>query len=218
MDRTRLLHKVRLWFARDEVAAFHPHQAVMNAFSRGLRIAGIPVRLTEGYNVHPRVAIPYALSVGIAGEGEVLEIELCDWMRPSVVSKKLNESLPRGLRITKARLVPPRRAAFVVTGALYRATIQRKLLESAKAGAKKLIEAEKWNVVRQKKKKTRKRDIRPFVEEITFDGQEMMFRLKVTRNGTAKPIEIVAAVLNHEECEPRLVPVFKLGMEIKNAD
>jgi radical SAM-linked protein len=218
VDRTRLLHKVRLHFERDDIAAFYPHQAVLNAFHRAVRLAELPVRFTEGFDPHPRISIPYALSVGIGGEGEVFEIELHSWLKPSKVAEVMNLHLPRGLRVVRAKLVPPRRASFVILSATYEVVVPSEHLAHARVEIKRLKESESWMVLRPKEKGEPKPvDIRKYLEEITLEGNLLRFRLEVTNAGTARPREIAGAVLP-AEVDVRLLRIRKRGMETRDAE
>ncbi len=211
-----LAFKVRLRFGRDEAASWYPHQAVMNAFSRAARMSGIPVRFTEGFDPHPRITIPYALSVGIPGDVEALELELHSWCKPSEVAARLNAFLPRGIRVNRARLVPPRRASFVVTAACYEAVLPAEALPGAPEAVERLLAAEEWVVERGGKKK-RTVDIRPYIESLELEGATLSMRLKVTGRGTARPREIAAAVVG-DGFDVRLVPIRKTKLEIRDAD
>jgi radical SAM-linked protein len=210
---------VRLEFKRDDIAAFYPHQAVLNCISRALRLAELPVRFTEGFNPHPRVSMPYAMSVGVGGEGEVVEIELHSWVKPSAVMEAMNRFLPRGLAITRAKLVPPRRATCVVVSMSFEADIPAEHAEHAHEAVNTLMAADSFTIVRGNEEtgKSKPVDIRRYIECISLNDGLLSFRLEVTTTGTARPREILAAVLP-DSVDVRLVPVRKRGMEIRDAD
>ena len=68
--------KVEIRFEKGEALRFISHHDLMRAFQRAVRRAGLPVRLTEGFNPRPRIVFPVALEVGVASLDEVAEIEL----------------------------------------------------------------------------------------------------------------------------------------------
>lgn len=211
-----LAYKVRLWFSRDEIAAFYPHQAVLTAFSRAVRRAALPVRFTEGFDPHPRITLPYALSVGVPGDAEVFEMELHSWCKPSEVAKAINCFLPRGVKVEKARLVPAKRASVVLTGVTYEANLPDHLLVEARSGIENLLSVQTFEVLRGDKEKCV--DVRKYVQSIELDGSVLKFNLLVTLTGTARPREIVQAVLPEGSVDIRLVPVRKMKLELKDAD
>lgn len=215
-ERTILAFKVRLWFSRDAVAAFYPHQAVLTAFSRAVRRANLPMRFTEGFDPHPRITIPYALSVGIPGDGEVMEIELHKWRKPSLVAQDINAFLPRGVKVEKARLVPAKRASVVVTAAFYEAVLPPELCDDALRGIENLLACSKFEVERGEKAKVV--DVRKYIQTLELENYVLKFKLTVTLEGTARPREIVEAVLPKDSVDVRLVPIKKVCLELKDAD
>jgi radical SAM-linked protein len=97
---------VRLRYEKGEEMRFLSHLDVARALERALRASELPVAFTEGFS--PRVRLSYGppLPVGIMGQEEVLDLELCErvGLRRLVVS--LNERLPRGLHVREAEYVP----------------------------------------------------------------------------------------------------------------
>ena len=139
-----------------------------------------------------------------------------DWCKPSEVAVAVNRFLPRGLQVLKTKLVPAKRACFVLTGALYSALLPDHLLKDALEGAKKLMERSVFICERGEKKK--KIDIRSFIEELYFEDSSLFMKLRITGKGTARPREIVEAVLPPDSIDVRLVRIFKQKLEIRDAD
>ncbi|MFA4985354.1 MAG: TIGR03936 family radical SAM-associated protein [Candidatus Brocadiia bacterium] len=219
-DPTVLAFKIRLEFCRDELGSYFPHQDVLNAFERAVRRAGVPIRFTEGFDPHPRIALPYALSVGIAGEQEILEIELSAWRKPSEIVAGINEFLPRGIKALRAWLIDARRASFVVTSMTFEAAIPDELRDRAHAGATQLLASETYVVERGNEDGSKRRqvDIKQYIESLTIEGSRLVMKLAYTLKGTARPREIVEAVVGPGTIDVRLVPIRKLSLEIRNAD
>ena len=174
---------------------------------------------TEGFNPHPRVSRPYALSVGVGGEGEVVEVEIHSWVKPSLVMEAMNRFLPRGLVITRARLVPPRRATCVVVSMSFEAEMPAEHAEHAHEALNALMAADSFTIIRGNEDtgKSKPVDIRRYIQSIELNNGLLSFRLEVTTTGTARPREILAAVLP-DSVDVRLVPLRKRGMEIRDAE
>ncbi len=156
--------------------------------------------------------------VGIGGEGEVVEVELHSWVKPSAVMEAINRFLPRGLVITRAKLVPPLRATCVVVSMSFEADIADEFAEHAHEAIKTLMLADSFTIMRGNEEtgKSKPVDIRRYIECISLENGLLSFRLEVTTTGTARPREILAAVLP-DSVDVRLVPLRKRGMEIRDA-
>jgi len=46
----------------------------MKVFERAIRRANISIAMSKGFNPHPKLSLPLALSVGIVSKDEVLEV------------------------------------------------------------------------------------------------------------------------------------------------
>lgn len=70
---------------------------------RALHKSGIPIWHTEGFNPHPFATFPLPLSLGFRGVNECMDVKLedDDYSLSEIISR-LNECLPRGLRVFDA--------------------------------------------------------------------------------------------------------------------
>ncbi len=79
----------------------------MRAMERALRRAGLPLSYSEGFSPHPRLTFSPALPVGVASEGEYLEVRLREEVALQGLCERINRGLPRDLRVIRAELLPP---------------------------------------------------------------------------------------------------------------
>ena len=112
--------KVEIRFEKGEALRFISHHDLMRAFQRAVRRAGLPVRLTEGFNPRPRIVFPVALEVGVASLDEVAEIELTQCVASPEIHQRLSRALPPGLVLKTVKDLPPRRASQTVVRLTYR--------------------------------------------------------------------------------------------------
>jgi radical SAM-linked protein len=197
-------------FSKRPGLRFLSHHDVMRTFHRALRRAGLPVRMTEGYNRRPRVVFPHALEVGIASEDELVEVELDAWVAPAEFVRRLGAELPRGLEPTGCRLAAPRRQSSVAIEAHYEARLDGAEAQRADEGARRLMDASSWKVQRVGHKgDVREIDLRAHVVDLAVDRGVVSLRLRLGRPGAAKPREVIAAVLGRELREVLAVPVVK---------
>jgi len=78
------------------------HLDVARIFSRAIRRAQLPVKLTEGFNPHYRVGFKRALKLGLESAGEEVIFYLTKEIDPQEFVEAINEKIPQGIRIEKA--------------------------------------------------------------------------------------------------------------------
>lgn len=90
---------IRITFEKKSTAIYMSHLDLMRCMTRALSRAEIPVKYTEGFNPHPYLVFAAPLALGIAGEQEYFEIRLTEEIPLSQIKKKLNSTLPQGLKV-----------------------------------------------------------------------------------------------------------------------
>ena len=96
------MKNVRGWFEKKGAVRYISHLDLTRNMARGLKLSGLPVWYTEGFN--PRIYMTYAmpLSLGVCGERECMDIRLTEEVPFSELTVRLNACLPRGLRALEA--------------------------------------------------------------------------------------------------------------------
>ena len=82
------------------------HHDLMRLLERLLRRASLPFRSTEGFNPKAKITFASALSLGIIGHEEVVEIELDGDHSAESVIEVLSPLVPDGFRFLSGRSVP----------------------------------------------------------------------------------------------------------------
>ena len=82
------LKNVRVWFEKKGAVRYISHLDLTRCMSRGLKLSGLPVWYTEGFN--PRIYMTYAmpLSLGVCGERECMDIRLLEEMPLDQIPRK----------------------------------------------------------------------------------------------------------------------------------
>ena len=95
------MKNVRVWFEKKGAVRYISHLDLTRNMARGLKLSGLPVWYTEGFN--PRIYMTYAmpLSLGVCGERECMDIRLTEEVPYSELTVRLNTCLPRGLGLWK---------------------------------------------------------------------------------------------------------------------
>jgi len=101
-----LTTRIRMRYTKTGRVRFLSHLDLMTLVHRAVVRAGVPVAYTQGFNPHPKIAFGPALSVGMESEAEYLDIETDPFIDLAKAAKDLGASLPEGMRIIEARVVP----------------------------------------------------------------------------------------------------------------
>ena len=96
------MKNVRVWFEKKGAVQYISHLDLTRCMARALKLSGLPVWYTEGFN--PRIYMTYAmpLSLGVRGERECMDIRLTEDVPLKEVASRLNAHLPRDLRVLSA--------------------------------------------------------------------------------------------------------------------
>jgi len=181
---------MRLWFCVEGDKRFLSHHDMMRLWERALRRAGLPLRLSQGYNPRPKMSLPEPRSVGIASEAEILEFELADWVNPDAVLERLRGQVPSGIAMRSLDLVRPTDKAHPTT-VVYVARLESPPSDLADR-ARRVLDRREAPVVRHRPKGDKHLDARPFIRDLeTADGREIRMTLDTGPGGTVRPDEVL---------------------------
>jgi len=93
------MQKFTFTFSKKGAMKYISHLDLMRLFMRAFRRAGLPVKITEGFNPHPKLSIKRALKLGIESENEEATIILRDYTEPLLFKEALRQQLPTGIEI-----------------------------------------------------------------------------------------------------------------------
>lgn len=97
--------KVKVTFSKTGLMKFISHLDLMRCLQRALRRADIPVRLTCGYNPHPKLSFEQALRLGVESQKEVVRFTLDEPIAPGELKARLKQQLPEGITIKEVSSV-----------------------------------------------------------------------------------------------------------------
>jgi radical SAM-linked protein len=228
--------KIRLRFEKRGEIRFLSHLELAHLFYRASRRADLALCYSEGFHPMPRIVFSTALPVGMESMNEVVELEIGDRMNPLDIKERLNQTLPEGIRITEAAEVP---LSFSSSSIFHRSVYWIRLdprISKVEADAKirEALEKETLLVVQERKEKRRSIDILPLIEKIRVkasvqseessgrilrgedkeegnnNGWGIELVLRWGSGGTAKPSEVIGAILGLEGELLTQIKVIKL--------
>lgn len=208
---------------------FISHLDLIRIFERATRRADIPIDYTQGFNPHPIMAFATALGVGVASEGEYIDMQLSNNMDNELFMKKLNNVLPDGLKIIKSKIITDNAKSLmsIIRSSTYLVKLRTKKLLSEtdmKQHIDNLLDRKVIVELKQKKqrrgRKNRKPEfrevnVRPLiknVEPFLLDEHEVLLKMHLAAGsqGNLKP-EVVVDKL----CELANLPIEQYETRVK---
>lgn len=182
--------RVSLFFRVDGPARYLSQLDFLRHFERATRRAGLPLRMSEGFNPRPRFSFPLARPVGCASRGELCEIELSRSVDLSHLTETLNAELTPGVRVMEAVYGSPRDKRQI-DGVRYFFQFPNPR-DAGDLPVDAFLEAETCQVQRARTGKPI--DVRRLVRTMHVDGDTLAVEVAVEPSGTVRPEEILQAV------------------------
>lgn len=198
------MKNVRVWFEKKGAVRYISHLDLTRCMSRGLKLSGLPVWYTEGFN--PRIYMTYAmpLSLGVCGKRECMDIRLLEEMPLDQIPQKLNAYLPRDLRVLEAS-EPVEKFEDIQYGD-YELFLETETPEVLEKKLDNLLNRETILVHKHTKKGDRDVDIKPDFAQVTTEqkntGLLLTMRLPCSMSGSINPALLLEALKQYEEEEP----------------
>ena len=109
------MFEVRLTLSKQGRIKYVSHLDMFRLMQRAVRRADIPLWYTEGFNPHPYISFLLALSLGIEGLKEPVDIRIVGDMTCEEIKDRLNAVMPEGMRVEEAYL-PFNKSAEIAWG------------------------------------------------------------------------------------------------------
>lgn len=83
---------------------FISHLDLMRLFMRAMRRADLPLKISEGFNPHPRLSIKRALKLGLESEREEASIVLKGFVKLQDFKERVERQLPEGISLVSVQM------------------------------------------------------------------------------------------------------------------
>lgn len=185
-------HRVRARFAKQGDLRFIGHQDLARTVERLLRRAGVQLSMTEGFHPRARLGFPLALAVGIAGDEEVVELDLAEEVDIARLTEQLQAHAPPGLTFRDVQLVPEGTRKAVVQNFEFRLPLPAERRVAAGAKVAEFLAAATWPIRRAGRRA--ELDLRTSILELTIDDAGLRMQLAFSHDGMPRPREILEAL------------------------
>lgn len=93
------MYKINFIFSKTGLLRYISHLDLMRLFARAMRRASLPLKLTQGFNPHPKLSLKRALKLGIESQHEEGAVVLNFPVTPDDFKSRLQKQLPEGIEI-----------------------------------------------------------------------------------------------------------------------
>jgi len=98
------VYAISFVFSKKGDIRFISHLDLMRLFMRAFRRCSLPLKITQGFNPHPKLSIKRALKLGLESDCEEAKVVLKDFVAPEEFMTRLQKELPEGVRIKRVCL------------------------------------------------------------------------------------------------------------------
>jgi radical SAM-linked protein len=187
---------VRLRFSRRGPARYLSHNSLVTVWERGFTRAGLDLSYSQGYSPKPVLRFGPPVPVGYLALAELLDVRLAGSVEPSEVVAGLNRSLPDGLAVTGAELLPGKPPSLMAAArsAGYEVRLDQPCGDLAERVAG-LLALPELVVSIERGKRTRSADIRGATLTLEVASDEALsMRLQVGEGAACRPEDVLAAL------------------------
>lgn len=196
------LYRYRLTFAEGEAIKYISHLDLVRTWERVLRRADVALAYSHGFSPHARMFFASALSVGVTGRAEMLDIVLERCIDVGELAHRIKAQLPCGLALSSVEPVALGLPALPaqVTAAEYEVCLESSENAAAlQARLDALLAAPQLPRRLEREDKVRDYDLRPLIQALWWVGRRddlyvLGMRLQTDGHGTGRPDEVLAAL------------------------
>ena len=165
----------------------------MRLFIRAARRARLELTYSAGYNPRPRLALVSPRPVGVSCTGDLLILTLQEDCSCGQLCSRLAAHLPDGVSLINALELGSTKSPMV-QAATYSLQLSGSELDGLAAKISRVLQADRLEVERPARKdhRTRRLDIRPYIERMQSSADQLSFTLVHSDTGSAKPAEVLA--------------------------
>ena len=196
---------IRFRFIKGEEVKYISHLDLMRTFQRTIRRSGLPVAYSSGFNPHQELSFGAPLSLGVTSTAEYTDIKFSEGIDITTAIDKLNNTLPKGLKILDGRKLPEgfKSAMSLVSHARYsiRLVIKNASEEVFLSKLEAFLDKQEIKVMKQQPKKDfelKEIDIKPMIISIKLmqknnDEYYLNCMLQSGSKANLKPELLIAA-------------------------
>ncbi len=180
---------------------------LQRTMQRALRRSGLPVRYSSGFNPHIVMSFASALSTGIPGDAELLDVSLSGDTTAGECLSRMNQVLPPTLPVKHVRLVDDRfpKLGGALAQAEYRIHLYDEVGRKLADAVPGFLAQTQIMAIRKSKRQETRVDIRPMIHELRVlaaqEGCVLTARVSFVEEATLKPELLMQALSEYAGVE-----------------
>ncbi len=208
----------RMVFSKRDRAGYLSHLETAQALTRALRRSRLELCFSAGFHPHPKISFAGATAVGMESLQEFMDVTAAPYDgNLETLKESINDALPESLAIMSIEQLPfvAKDLSGMLKGFVYDLSLPDAPEIVDPDDLEKRIDAflaaRQYVIERPAKGKTIRRDIRPFVESLTFSRETNIIRatLLFSQTGSVRPIDLLTRVFALSTDEAAAVRVVK---------
>jgi radical SAM-linked protein len=205
--------RVRIRFRKEGDLRLLGHRDLLRAWERLLRRSGLETRMSEGFHPRPKINFPSALSVGIAGTDEVLEVDLLGESTAGELHERLAQVAPAEMPIQSVELLPEGARPAQLASMSFELPVPGERWAVLQTRIAALLAADSCPLERDAGRQAV--DVRPDIEHLELAQGQLRMRIRVTRQASIRPRDVLA-VLQLEDLEQQGCYLTRTAVELQS--
>lgn len=168
------------------------HRDLARLFERLFRRVGVQLGMSEGFHPKAKLSFPSALSLGIRGLDEILDVEVAEEIVEEEFKARLESEAPQGLVINSVRILAEGEKKAQPTRITYEIPIPDSKKSQVQESIQNLLAQSSFLIDREGRDEPV--DVRADLAELELSNSVVRFNLLVTRTASVRPREVLAAL------------------------
>jgi len=201
---------VQIQFSKTGDARFLGHLEMASIFARALKRADVSVKFTRGHHPKAKLSFQDTLPLGMESLEEFLKVSILKAEDVQVLVHRLNQELPRGLRVRSISVARKTKDA-TNHGVHYSVELHDGVLADQRLA--EFTKASEWIFTKTGKKGRRKElDLKKMVENIVISSEkELSLGLSTDAGKTVRPADVLGSIFGLDQNSIRTARIVKLG-------
>ena len=213
MGNVNEFKNIRIFFSKKGDAKYISHLDLTRCMQRCIKRSGIPIWYTQGFHPHQYMTFALPLALGYESECESMDIRLTEPMDFQEVKERLNDALPRDIRVHKVadQQMDPKEISFAdyeIQVAFSCGDVLTKF--------EKLMAMETVNVEKRTKKGIKEVDLKPLIQVISTEEEndQLLLKLRLPAGNTLNinPTLLFEAFCKAYHCEVEAYHILRTGI------
>ncbi len=187
--------RLRIKFKKYGPIRFIGHLDVMRFFQKAIRRAGIDVAYSNGFSPHQLMAFAAPLGVGLASNGEYMDIEINSMVSCQDIRERLNHVSVPGIEVLSVKQLPDSAENAMASVAAAAYTVRFREGKNPKADMPDFLSREQIPITKKTKKGTREVDLKEGIYRLSYEDGVFFMIVDASSGGNIKPVQIMEALL-----------------------